>query len=90
MSTQAKLTGKVTVHGSAAHAATVELHNSSGDVVDQVVVDDDGRYTYHLSPGSWSLRLWDAHGHTGRSEFTLSEGEEKVLDLELSEPPEGH
>ena len=90
MSAKAKLTGTVTVHGEAARAATVELHNSSGDVVDQVVVDDDGRYTYHLSPGNWSLRLWDAHGHTGQSEVTLSDGEEKVLDLELSESSGGH
>ena len=90
MTERAKLSGQVTLHGSVAANATVELHNSAGDVVDQVVIDDDGRYTYHLSPGDWSLRIWDAHGHTGQSEVTLSEGEEKVLDLELSEPAGGH
>ncbi|MGH2730413.1 MAG: carboxypeptidase-like regulatory domain-containing protein [Actinomycetota bacterium] len=86
-----RLSGRVTVHGSKpAATATVELHNSAGDVVDQVQVDQDGRYTYHLSSGEWSVHVWDAHGHRGHGQITLSEGDEKTLDLDLEEPEGGH
>lgn len=86
-----KLTGKVTVHGEVpARTATVELHNSTGDVVDQVMVDDDGRFAYHLAPGQWKLNIWDAHGHRGKAEVTLAEGEDKDVSIDLEEPEGGH
>ncbi len=84
-----KLTGRVTAHGDPAASAVVEVHNSNGDVVDQVQVDADGRYTYHLSEGSWSLNVWDAHGHRGRSEVELG-ADDASVDVELSEPEGGH
>ncbi len=78
------LTGRITVHGGeAATSAVVEIHNSQGDTVDQVQVDGEGRYTYHLAPGDWSLNVWDAHGHRGKATVTLSEGEDKTVDLDL-------
>ncbi|MBA3629769.1 MAG: DUF1416 domain-containing protein [Actinobacteria bacterium] len=80
-----KLTGTVTVHGGErAKSAVVEVLNASGDVVDQVQVDDGGRYLYHLSEGIWTLRVWDAHGHRGRAQVQLDD-EDKVVDLELDE-----
>ncbi len=85
------LKGKVTVHGShAATTAVVELHNATGDVVDQVQVDSEGAYTYHLSPGTWTLNIWDAHGHRGHAEIELAEGEDKVANIDLEEPEGGH
>lgn len=86
-----KLTGAVTVHGDKpALSAVVEVSNATGDIVDQVQVDDAGRYTYHLSAGTWKLRVWDAHGHRGTAEVSLAEGEDKVVDLDLHEPEGGH
>lgn len=84
-----KLSGRVTAHGEAATGAVVEVHNSNGDVVDQVQVDSEGRYTYHLSEGAWALNAWDAQGHRGRSEVTLGSDDSNV-DIELSEPEGGH
>ena len=81
-----KLSGTVKVHEEPARSAVVELHNSTGDIVDQVQVGDDGGYTYYLAPGSWTLRVWDAHGHRGRAELTLADGETRVLDVELEKP----
>ena len=87
-----KLRGRVTVHGGAkpARTATVELIDDSGDVIDQVRVDDAGAFTYHLIGGSWKLNVWDAHGHTGRVDVSVQEGEEKVLEVDLEEPEGGH
>ena len=84
------VSGKVSVHEEAALGATVELHNSSGDIVTQSQVDDDGRYMFHLAPGDWSLNAWDAHGHRGTATFSLQEGDHKTVDLVLDEPHGGH
>ena len=81
-----KISGTVKVREEPARSAVVELHNSTGDIVDQVQVGDDGGYTYYLAPGSWTLRVWDAHGHRGRAELTLADGETRVLDVELEKP----
>jgi hypothetical protein len=85
-----KLTGRITVHGDhPATSAVVEVHNSTGDVVDQVQVDGDGRYKYHLSANTWTLNVWDAHGHRGKQEVTLGEDDQNV-DIDLQEPEGGH
>jgi hypothetical protein len=87
-----KLSGVVTVHEGAkpATTATVELHNSAGDIVDQVQVDTLGKYSFHLASGKWALYVWDAHGHRGRADVDLSEGEDETLDIDLEEPEGGH
>ncbi|HET7481619.1 MAG TPA: DUF1416 domain-containing protein [Actinomycetota bacterium] len=86
------LKGRITVHGSRpATTAVVELHNPQGDVLDQVQVDEDGYYTYHLVPGGWVLNVWDAHGHRGRAQVDLPQSNtDFVVDVDLEEPPEGH
>lgn len=85
------LKGRITVHGDEpATTATVELRNENGDVMDQVRVDDEGNYKFHLGPGTWSLNLWDAHGHRGSAEVELSQGEDKEVDVDLEEPAGGH
>jgi hypothetical protein len=84
------LSGKVTLDGSSpALSAVVELHNSTGDVVDQVQVDSEGRYRYHLAEGHWVLKLWDSEGHRGSAEVSLDKDEDKSLDITLSTPT-GH
>ena len=86
-----KLSGTVTVHGDApAASAVVEVHNATGDVVDQVQVDGSGRYVYHLAPGTWTLNVWDNHGHRARVEVTLEDGDDKTFDVQLEEPEGGH
>jgi hypothetical protein len=86
-----KLTGTITVHGSKpATTAVVELKNSKGDVVDQVQVTDQGGYAYHLSAGSWTLNVWDGHGHRGSAEIEISGDGVKQFDLDLDEPEGGH
>ena len=81
-----KLTGQVTVNGDdPADSAVVEIHNSQGDVLDQVQVDGEGRFTYHLTAGKWTLNVWDAHGHRGKCSVTL-EDKDKICDVILEEP----
>ena len=83
-----KLQGQVKVHEEPALTAVVEISNSQGDIVDQVQVDAAGRYTYHLSSGDWSLRVWDAHGHRGDATVTVDG--DTTLNFDLHEPEGGH
>lgn len=85
-----KLSGRITVHGDkAAKLATVEVINPTGDIIDQVQVDDDGRYTFHLSTGTWNLNVYDPHGHRGKGEVQLGD-DDQSYDLDLHEPEGGH
>jgi hypothetical protein len=84
------ISGRITAHGDAATSATVELHNETGDVVTQSQVDQEGRYMFHVKEGKWSINAWDAYGHTGKADTTLSEGDNGNLDLDLHEPEGGH
>ncbi|MBA3432046.1 MAG: carboxypeptidase regulatory-like domain-containing protein [Actinobacteria bacterium] len=80
-----RLSGRVTVHGGdPAVAAVIEVSNSHGDIIDQVQVDDEGSYRYYLSPGSWSLRAWNAHGQRASKTVTLQENGEETLDIDLT------
>ncbi len=76
------LTGRVTIDGSPVPTAVIEVHNSQGDVVDQVQANEDGRYTYHLSPGDWTLNVWDAQGHRAKQGVTIS-ADDASVDIEL-------
>jgi hypothetical protein len=85
------LKGRITVHGDKpATTAVVELHNSQGDVLDQVQVDGDGYFTYHLVEGQWRLNIWDAHGHRGGAQVELRGDDDHVVDVDLDEPHGGH
>ena len=85
------LRGHVTAHGEPALSAVVELHNSQGDTLDQVQVDGEGAYIYHLVPGQWSLNVWDAHGHRGTAQVEIDEGDDDtIVDVNLDEPEGGH
>jgi len=69
--------------GDPAPDAVVELHNSSGDVVDQVRVDSTARYRFHLSEGVWFLRSWDSSGGRAAGRAVLGTREDVNLDLNL-------
>lgn len=78
-----RLNGKITVPGGKpALGAVVEVHNPAGDVLDQIRVDDDGSFTYHLVTGEWRLNCWDAEGHRATEIVMLGEGDEQV-EVEL-------
>lgn len=52
---------------------TVELINQTGDIVDQVRVDDEGRFTLHVSPGTWKLRAYDPNGQRGETSVSIED-----------------
>jgi hypothetical protein len=78
------LSGTVTQPtGEPADTATVELHNASGDTLDQIVCDSQGRFRYHLSPGEWRLFVWDAKGGRAELSVTLQKDEETAVEIDM-------
>ncbi|MGH2699811.1 MAG: carboxypeptidase-like regulatory domain-containing protein [Actinomycetota bacterium] len=71
--------------GEPAHTATVELHNSSGDILDQIVCDSAGRFRYHLSPGAWQLFVWDPAGNRAQVSVELQKDEETAIRIDLAQ-----
>ena len=69
--------------GEPARTATVEVHNSSGDVLDQIVCDDEGRFRYHLVPGSWHLRVYDPQGGRAEMNVHLDKDEDAAVSIDL-------
>ena len=83
-----KLSGRITdENGNAVSDGVVEIRNSAGDIVDSVQVNGEGEYTYHLSDGSWTLKVWDPHGRRGRAEIDLIDADEARSDITIE--PEG-
>ena len=79
----AQITGRVLYQGEPAKICSVELHNQSDDIVDTVLGEDEGRYTFNLSPGTWTLRAWDVYGHRGEVTVELRAGADREVDIEL-------
>lgn len=70
--------------GSTASGATVEVHNSTGDVVDQIRTTDAGFFTYYLSAGKWVFKMYDGEGRRGGKEVALDEVDGSFrVDLEI-------
>jgi hypothetical protein len=69
--------------GTVPASATVEVHNSVGDVVDQIRVTDEGSFIYYLSPGKWTFMTYDGRGHRGNHEVALDE-EDGTISIHLA------
>ena len=52
-------------------AITVELINPSGDIVDQVQVDAEGRFLLHVSKGTWKLNAYGPQGQRGQASVEI-------------------
>lgn len=79
----ARVSGRVLAEGAPVKIGTVELHNQTDDILDTILVDHEGRYAFHLSPGRWSLRAWDVQGRRGEATVTLKSGTDAAVDITL-------
>lgn len=80
---QARLSGRVLADGAPVKIGTVELHNETDDIVDSILVDEEGRYSFHLRPGRWTLRAWDVQGRRGEETVALEPGADVAVDIKL-------
>jgi hypothetical protein len=57
---------------------TVELLNSSGDIVDQIRAAHDGEFVLYVSPGTWRLSAYDHQGQRGEATIRVKDAETQV------------
>lgn len=57
---------------------TVELVNATGDIVDQVQVNEEGGFVLNVSPGSWKLRGYDPQGQRGETTVSITQDDVAV------------
>jgi hypothetical protein len=79
----AHVSGRVLAEGDPVKIGTVELHNRTDDILGTILVDPQGRYSFHLSPGKWKLRAWDVHGRRGEVAVELRSGADAAVDIKL-------
>ena len=80
---QVNVSGQVTSKGEPVKIGSVELHNATDDIVDTVLVDGEGKYAFHLSPGTWRLCAWDVNGCRGDVTVELRSGADRNVDIQL-------
>jgi hypothetical protein len=49
------INGAVTLEGKPAGGVYLRLHGPSGEFVSEQYTKDDGKFTFHVAPGSWTL-----------------------------------
>ena len=49
------INGAVTLDGKPAGGVYIRLHGPSGEFVSEQYTKDDGKFTFHVAPGSWTL-----------------------------------
>ncbi len=78
-----EIVGTVTSHGQPLGSAYVRLVGPSGDFVSEQYTKDDGRFTFFVADGSWTVEA-RAAGHEPATETVAVHGTDKSLALELT------
>ena len=79
---QPKIAGTITKQGEPVGGAYVRLIGPSGDFVSEQYTKDDGAFTFHVAPGSWTIEAKAANASDGRTVADVSDGI-SVIALDL-------
>lgn len=78
----AAIVGTVTLEGQPLGGAYVRLVGPSGEFVSEQYTKDDGGFTFHVVPGSWTLEARAAGTSTLKETIEASDADASVsLDL---------
>jgi hypothetical protein len=79
---QPTIAGTVTQEGRPLGGAYVRLLGPSGDFVSEQYTKDDGRFTFFVAPGSWTIEAKAANAGENRQVADVSDGE-TVVSVDL-------
>jgi hypothetical protein len=85
MSNVLQIQGTVTRSGRPVEAAYIDLIDPDGLFVAERRTGPDGRYSFHTTPGSWSLAFRVTGAEAIRREVQETDDSEVIVDLELPE-----
>ena len=80
------INGAVRLEGKPAGGVYVRLIGPSGEFVSEQYTKDDGRFTFHIAPGSWTLeaKAAGAAPSTRQIDIAADGPEVSTLDVDLA------
>ena len=78
---QAVIQGRVTRDGQPLASAYVRLLNSAGDLVGEVVTNEEGTFRFFAADGEWKVRVLASGGFT--AEYTVTAEVGKAVELSV-------
>ena len=77
--------GTATRQGKPAGGVYLRLHGPSGEFVSEQYTKDDGKFTFHVAPGSWTLeaKAAGASESTQQIDITADGAEVSTIAVEL-------
>lgn len=67
--------GSVTLEGQPAGGVYVRLTGPSGEFVSERYTGDDGRFTFHVAPGPWTIEARAAGAETEVRTLEIADGD---------------
>lgn len=78
------ISGTATRDGKPAGGVYLRLAGPSGEFVSEQYTKDDGKFTFHVAPGSWTLEAKAAGATTSTQTIDVaSEGAEETIAVDL-------
>ena len=78
--------GAVTREGRPAGGVYIRLIGPSGEFVSEQYTKDDGRFTFHVAPGSWTLEAKAAGAAPSTRQVDVGPGGAEVSTVSLDLP----
>lgn len=77
----ASIMGETRVDGAPSGGVYVRLIGPSGEFVSEQYTKDDGRFTFHVAPGSWTLEAKAAGAGTQTQVVDVARDEDTLSDV---------
>lgn len=79
------ITGTTTLEGKPTGGVYLRLIGPSGEFVSEQYTKDDGRFTFHVAVGSWTLEAKAAGAETSKQTVEVAQdGDEVTVPVDLS------
>ena len=77
------INGAVTLEGKPAGGVYLRLIGPSGEFVSEQYTKDDGKFTFHVAPGSWTLEAKAAGAQTSTQTIDITAGGAEVSTISV-------
>jgi hypothetical protein len=77
------ITGEAKIDGAPAGGVYLKLVGPSGEFVSEQYTKDDGRFTFHVAEGSWTLEAKAAGASTETQTVQVASGGDEAISVDL-------
>jgi hypothetical protein len=77
------ITGEAKIDGAPAGGVYLRLAGPSGEFVSEQYTKDDGKFTFHVAEGSWTLEAKAAGASTETQTVQVASGGDEAISVDL-------